>query len=105
MKLSLAVRSLIIFAVSVILLVVLTLAESAMVGMSLGMERLITIVTLVLVPAVGAVFGLMSLVRKEGRALMAITAMLLNTSIRTFSYDGCCICRLKNNWLDDKRAG
>lgn len=79
MKLSLAVRSLIMFAVSIILLIVITLAEKAMAGMSLGTERLITLVALVAAPGLGAVLGVMSLVRKEGRTLLAITGVALNT--------------------------
>lgn len=78
MKLKLAVASLILFGLSVVLWVLLTLFESALAGMSLGMERLITFLLLVLPAAIGVLLGVMSLMRKEGRMWLAIVGIVLN---------------------------
>lgn len=83
MKLNLAGRSLFLFGLSIVLLIAFTLFESALVGMSLGMERLITFLLLVLPAGAGSVLGLMSLVRKEGQVWLAITGVVLN-SLFTF---------------------
>ena len=84
MKLSLAGRSLLLFGLSVVLLVALTLFESALVGMLLGAERLITLLLLVLPAAMGSVLGVMSLVRREGRAWLAVTGVVLNALFALF---------------------
>ncbi len=84
MKLSLAGGSLLLFSVSVLLLVLLTVFETAMTGLSLGAERIITLLLLVLPPAAGAVLGGMSLSRKEGKAGLGITGMILNTLFALF---------------------
>ena len=84
MKLSLAGRSLLLFGLSVVLLVALTLFESALVGMSLGAERLITLLLLVLPATMGSVLGVMSLVRREGRAWLAVTGVVLNALFALF---------------------
>ena len=79
MKLGLAGGSLLLFGLSVVLLIVLTLFESAVAGMSIAAERMITFLLLVLPPGVGAVLGAVSLRRKEGRAWLAGTGIVLNT--------------------------
>ena len=84
MKFSLAIRSLLMFIVSIIFLVALTLGEAGMAGMSPGVERLITFVALVLAPGFGSVLGLMSLIRKERRTLLAIIGVALNTLFALF---------------------
>ncbi len=84
MKLSLAGGSLLLFSVSVLLLVLLTVFETAMTGLSLEAERIITLLLLVLPPAAGAVLGGMSLSRKEGKAGLGITGMILNTLFALF---------------------
>ena len=84
MKLSLAGRSLLLFGLSIALLVALTLFESALVGMPPGAERLVTFLLLVLPAAIGTVLGVMSLVRKEGRAWLAVTGMALNALFALF---------------------
>jgi hypothetical protein len=78
-KLNLATGSLFLFGVAIFLWLLLTLFESALVGMSLQGERLITLLGLVLPAAIGAAMGLISLIRKEGRAGLAIVGVLLNT--------------------------
>ena len=77
-KLSLAGGSLLIFAVSIILLLLLTVFESILAGVSTRTERLITLLLLVLPAAVGAILGAISLRRKEGQAWMASVGLVLN---------------------------
>ena len=84
MKRSLATRSMILFGVSVLLLLVWTASESAFIGMSAVVERIVTFVMLVLPAGLGAVFGVMSLIRKEGQKGLAITGILLNTLFAVF---------------------
>jgi len=84
MKLSLAWKSAFLFGLSVALLVALTLFESALVGMSPAAERLVTLILLVLTPAIGAVLGALSLQRKEGQAWLAVSGLVLNTLFGLF---------------------
>jgi len=86
MKMSLAGGSLLLFGLSVILLLALTLFESALTGLSIGTERIITFLLLVLPAGVGAVLGAASLTRKQGRAWLAITGILLNTLFALFHF-------------------
>jgi hypothetical protein len=84
MKPVLAGRSLLLLCLSILLLVALTLFESALAGMSPGAERLVTFLGLVLPSGAGSVLGAMSLVLKEGRAWMAVTGVVLNTLFALF---------------------
>ncbi len=84
MKLSLATGSLILFGLSIVVLVVLTLFESALVGVSLATERLITLLGLVLPAVIGIVLGTISLVRREGRTGLAIIGVFLNSLFALF---------------------
>ncbi len=78
MKLSSATGSLLLFGLSVVLWMMLTLFESALVGMSLTAERLVTFLLLVLPAGIGTVLGVASLVRRDTHTWLAITAVLLN---------------------------
>jgi hypothetical protein len=84
MKLSLATGSLILFGLAVVLLITLTVFESALVGMSPRGERIISLLGLVLPAATGTVLGVISLMRREGRAWLAIVSILLNTLFGLF---------------------
>lgn len=84
MKLSLAVGSLILFGLSVVLLIGLTLFEAALLGMSPETERIISLLGLVLPAAIGVVLGMMSLARREGRMGFAVTGVALNTLFALF---------------------
>jgi hypothetical protein len=84
MKRGLASISLILFGLSVVFLLVWTLLESALLGMSTVTERIITFSLLVMPAAIGAVLGVMSLMHKEGRMWLAITGILLNTLFTLF---------------------
>ena len=84
MKLNLSTGSLLLFGVAIFLWLLLTLFESALVGMSLQGERLITLLGLVLPAAIGTTMGLVSLIRKEGRGWLAIVGVLLNAVFALF---------------------
>ena len=76
--------SLFLFGASVVLLVALTLFESVLVWMSLGIERLVTFLLLILPAGIGAILGALSLLRKEGRIWLAVTGVVLNTLFALF---------------------
>jgi hypothetical protein len=76
--------SLILFLLSVVFLSAVTLFESALVGIPTGAERLLTFLLLVLPAGTGSVLGAMSLVRREGRAWLAVTLLVLNTLFALF---------------------
>lgn len=84
MKLSYANGSLLFFILSLTLLLVLTLSESALVGMPAQAERLTTFFLLVLPASVGAALGATSLAGKEGRRWLAITGIVLNSFFALF---------------------
>ena len=78
MRKSLAGISLLLFIIAMILWVLLTVFESALVGMSAGSERLIILLLLILPAGIGAILGIMSLVREEGRTGLAVIGIVLN---------------------------
>jgi hypothetical protein len=84
MKLSLGVQSLLSFLVSVLLLVLLTLFESSLTGLSLTAERIISLLLLVLPALLGIVFGIGSIVRKESRRWIGILGITLNAVFALF---------------------
>lgn len=84
MKRSFAVVSLIMFGISILFLFAWTVFESAFVGMSSVAERIVTFALLVLPAGIGAVFGMMSLIYKEGQRGLAVTGILLNTLFALF---------------------
>ena len=84
MRRSLAATSVLLFGLSVILLLVLTLFESALVGMSPGTERFVSFLFLVLPAAVGTVLGLISLTRDEAPRWLAVLGIVLNSLFSLF---------------------
>ena len=84
MKRGLATGSLALLALSVLLLVLLTLFESVLSGMATGAERALTLLLLVLPAAAGAVLGMLSLVHREGQGWLAGLGALLNTLFALF---------------------
>lgn len=81
---NLAGRSLLLFGVSIALLVAFTVFESALAGLLLAAQRLFTLLGLVLPAGIGAVLGVLSLVRREGRPWLAIAGVVLNTLFALF---------------------
>ena len=84
MKLSLAATSLVLFAISVLFLVLLTLFESSISGMSITVERTLSALLLVLPGFAGIVFGILSLRHKEANHWMAISGITLNALFALF---------------------
>jgi hypothetical protein len=84
LKLSLAEKSILLLVSSIVALVVLTILDSQLAVLSFGMQRLITLMLLILPPTIGSAFGVASLVRKEGRTWLAVTGMVLNTLFAFF---------------------
>lgn len=84
MKLSLAVRSMLLFILCVILLVALTLFESSFGVVSLMVQRFVTFLGFVLPAGLGCVLGVLSLIRREGRAWLAVIGIVLNGIFAAF---------------------
>ena len=78
MKSSLGMRSIIFFLLSVLFLILLTVFETSLAGLSLAAERIISLLLLVAPAVIGAVFGVLSIVRKESRPWIGILGTLLN---------------------------
>ena len=84
MKVHLTSGSLLLFALAVVLWIGLTLFESALVGISLMAERVITFLGLVLPAGMGAALGIASLVRGNGNTWLAVTGVVLNSLFALF---------------------
>jgi hypothetical protein len=84
MNLSLGVKSLLLFVLSVVFLVLLTWFESFLSGLSNGTERLISFVLLVLPGGIGIVLGVLGVVRKESKRWAAYLGVLFNTLFALF---------------------
>lgn len=78
MKLSLGAKSIALFVLSVLFLVLLTLFEPSLSGMSLTAEKAISALLFVLPGVIGVAFGILSISRKESSLWMAILGILLN---------------------------
>jgi len=78
MKMSLGAQSIVLFVLSIVFLVLLTLLESLLSGASLTTERIISALLLVLPGVIGIVLGILSLSRKEPRVWVAILGVILN---------------------------
>ncbi|HZM23165.1 MAG TPA: hypothetical protein VFC02_15555 [Anaerolineales bacterium] len=78
MKMSLGAKSLALFVLSLLFLVLLTLFESLLSGLSLTAERVISALLLVLPGLIGIVLGVLSMLRKEPRVWVAILGVILN---------------------------
>ena len=84
MNLSLGVKSILFFGLSVLFLILMTLFESFLLGLSTTAERIISLLLLVLPGVVGVVYGVLSLTHKESKRWIAILGILLNTLFALF---------------------
>ena len=84
MKLGLAAKSIALFILSVLFLILLTLFEPSFSGMSLRAEKAISTLLLVLPGVIGVIFGVLSIIRKESKLWMAILGVLLNALFALF---------------------
>ena len=78
MSLSLGVKSIFLFVLSAIFLLLLTLLESSLSGLSLTAERILSFLLLVIPAVIGVLLGVMSLRRKESKPWLAIFGIMLN---------------------------
>jgi len=84
MKSSLAAKSLLLFGLSIIFLVLLTVFESSLLRVSDTTERVLSALLLVVPGIIGVVLGMLSLQRKEMKTGMAIAGITLNTLFALF---------------------
>jgi hypothetical protein len=84
MRRNLAIVSLALFALSVIFLILLTLFESSLSGLSLATEKIVSALLLVLPGALGFVCGVLGLVRKQSQPWLAILGAVLNALFALF---------------------
>ena len=84
MNISLGAKSLALFALSVFFLLLITLFESSLSGMSLIAEKVFSALLLVLPGAIGIVLGVLGLLRKESGRWMAVLGILLNALFALF---------------------
>lgn len=84
MKLRLGAASLVLFLLSVLFLILMTLLESGLAGLSLTGERILSLLLLVLPAIVGTLFGVLSILRKESRPWLGILGTLLNALFALF---------------------
>ena len=84
MNLNLGVKSILLFVLSIVLLGLLTLFETALVGLTITTERIISLLLLVLPGLVGVVYGVLGIVRKESRVWVAYLGILLNALFALF---------------------
>lgn len=84
MNFSLGVKSLLLFVLSVVFLVLLTLFESSLTGLPAIAERIFSIVLLVSPGVIGILLGVMGIVRKETRSWIAYLGILLNAIFALF---------------------
>ena len=84
MNMGLGAKSLALFAVSVLFLILITLFEASLSGMSLTAEKLLSALILVVPAVIGMVLGVLAIKRKEPNRWMAILGILLNTLLALF---------------------
>lgn len=83
MSLSYGAKSILLFGLSILFLMLLTLFDSALSGLSMTAERVISFLLLVLPGIAGVVCGIMSIKRKES-PWAAILGILLNALFALF---------------------
>lgn len=86
LKMTFGAKSLVLFVLSVLILVLLTLFESSLSGMLPTTERVISALLLILPGIVGIIFGVMSILRKEPRVWVAILGVILNALFALFHF-------------------
>jgi len=78
MKLSLGMKSILLFVLAIVFLILLTLFETSLAGLAMTTERIISLLLLVLPGVIGVVYGVLSIVRKEPKTWIAYLGILLN---------------------------
>ena len=91
MKFRLGAASLLLFVLSLVFLLILTLFEPLLSGLSLYVERIISVVLLIVPGLIGLILGGMSLRREELPRWVAILGIFLN---RLFTLFHICVLSL-----------
>lgn len=81
---TLATKSLLLFGLSCVFLILLTLFEGILSGISTSVERVISFLILVLPGVVGVILGILSLIRKDSQRWLAALGILLNALFALF---------------------
>lgn len=81
---SFGAKSLVLFAISVLFLILITLFESSLSGMSLTAEKALSALLLILPGVIGIVLGVPGLLRKKASRWTAILGILLNALFALF---------------------
>jgi len=84
MKLSLSAKSIVSFLLAVFFLILLTLFESSLAGLSLTTERILSFLLLVVPAVIGVIFGVLSVLHKEPRPWIGILGIILNSLFALF---------------------
>ena len=84
MSLSFGAKSILLFVLSCVFLILLTLFESLLSGLSTTTERSISALLLVVPGLAGLILGTVGLKRKESPASLAILGILLNVLFALF---------------------
>jgi hypothetical protein len=83
-NLSFAVRSVLLFGLSVVLLIVYNLADSAIGVMPLIADRIIVVLAFIAPTVIGVLLGIRSIIRREGKTWLALAGILLNGLFAAF---------------------
>jgi hypothetical protein len=78
MKLSLSAKSIVSLLLAVLFLILLTLFESSLTGLSMTAERILSFLLLVVPAVIGVIYGVLSVLHKEPRPWVGILGILLN---------------------------
>ena len=84
MNISFGMKSIILFVASVLFLIVLTLFETSLAGLSNTTERFISILLLIVPGVIGVVLGVLGLARKESKTWIAFIGIWLNAMFALF---------------------
>ena len=84
MNLSFGAKSIIAFVLSILFLILLTLFESLLSGVSAATERGISLAFLVLPGVIGVVYGILAVRHKESKIWVAYLGILLNALFTLF---------------------
>ena len=84
MNLSFGVKSVMLFVLSVVCLVLLTLFEAFLTGLSNSTERVVSFLLLVFPGVIGVILGVMGITRNESKPWVAYLGILLNTLFALF---------------------
>ena len=81
---NLGAKSLALFAVSVLLLILLTLFESLLLNLSITGERILSFLMLVLPAVIGVVLGVLGIRAREDKSWLSVLGIVLNALFAIF---------------------